>query len=432
MNSNRPDRRTSMETHRLSRRQFLGTTAATALAAAAAITPSASGAPSRPERRRRGNRDRLVVIFLRGGADGLDLCVPFADPHYYTLRPTLAVPPPSPGSPNAAIPLTGFFGMHPLLAPLLPAWNAGRLAFVHATGLPNPSRSHFDKERLVEVADPNPSAGSGWLARHLSTIAPLDPSAPLRGVSLGVIPPWSMGAAPKSLPIADLATFGLAGSAASAAQRRQILGALYAMQEPLVQAAGANTLAAIDLIGQIDFNGYQPAGGAIYPSTPLGVSLKNLATLLKAQVGIEVATVDFRDWDTHGTQGVFSGTMASLVTDFATSMGAFHADLFASGDPGVTVVVMSEFGRVAAENGNHGTDHGYGGVMMLLGASVAGGQVVANWPGLAPAQLFQGQDLAITIDYRDILAEVLLDRLGTPALSTVLPGFVPTLRNVCT
>ncbi|MFN0205905.1 MAG: DUF1501 domain-containing protein [Planctomycetota bacterium] len=415
----------------LSRRGFLQFAGAAAGAAAAsswlpriAFAANRSGA----------GRDVVVTIFLRGGADGLSLVPPHADPNYYIHRPNLSVPKPSSASPNKCIDLNGFFGFHPALAPLLPAYQAGRLLVINATGSPVANRSHFEKERIVEFGDLTGSIGSGWLARHLLTINAMTPGSLLRGMGVRTSPQHALVGAPLTLPIADPTTFGLAGSPSSEAARKKALTDMYSNISGDLKDNGLNTLATLELLKSVGINNYIPSNGAVYPTTgsfsSFGKGLFSAAALIKAQVGVEAIAIDLADWDTHGTQGVFNGTFNSLADALAKGLAAFDQDLSGAASPGVTTIVMSEFGRTVRENGNAGTDHGFGNAMFLLGKAVNGGQVVTQWPGLAANQLFEGQDLNITIDYRDVLAEVVDKRLQNTNIAGVFPGYSPAYHNL--
>ncbi|MCW5940860.1 MAG: DUF1501 domain-containing protein [Fimbriimonadaceae bacterium] len=375
------------------------------------------------------DRDIVVSVYLRGGADGLTLCVPHGDAAYYSQRPGLAIAPPGAGS-SAATDLDGFFGLPPALSPLAPVYAAGHLSFVHATGLTSTSRSHFDAQRWMEVGNVGVTTNiSGWLGRHLATVSPMDSNAVLRGVSLGSAMAVTMIGAPLTLPIQDPGAFGLSGTPSSTDERSQVLLDLYA-DETALRATVQNTMNTIALLEAIDFAGYSPAGGASYPASTFGQALEATAALVRANVGVEAVHVDKNGWDTHAGQGVLGGTMALLMEDLAAGLLAFYTDMNASGHIGrVIVVVLTEFGRVVAENGSMGTDHGHGGALMLMGGGVNGGQVIRNWPGLQTEQLFEQRDLAITIDYRDILAEIVLKRLHNTNLGSVFPGYVPTFRN---
>jgi uncharacterized protein (DUF1501 family) len=416
------------EFHQLSRRRFLGLSAgAMAAIAGPAWLPKVSLAASAS------SRDALVSIFLRGGADGLTLVVPHGEDDYYRRRPTLAIP--RPGQAGGALDLDGFFGLPPAMAALREAYDDDALLLVHATGLTDPTRSHFSAMYFMEVGQPTPPTNlfTGWLARHLSTTAPASPNAPLRAVGLGYGVPRSLVGAPNTVPVRDLGDVGLAGDGDTVAGRKRALEAMYATApDPLLRAAAQNTTRTIDLLAEIDFAGYLPAGGAEYPENDFGTALKSTAALLKADVGVEAATIDLDGWDTHEEQGSQDGAMFDLMQTLAQGLAAFHKDLFTSGRSDVVVTVQSEFGRNLYENDSRGCDHGHGGAMIVLGGSVAGGRVLTQWPGLHDDQLFEEQDLQITIDYRDILAEILTQRCGNTNIKAVFsdPTYTPTVRGV--
>jgi uncharacterized protein (DUF1501 family) len=413
----------------LSRRQFMLSTSGAALAASLpAWLPRVAYAQDFCS-----NRDIIVAVYLRGACDALTMCVPFTETAYYQARPTLAIPQPDSGSPHAAIDLDGFFGFPQMLAPLMPAFQAGHLAVVHACGVNNSSRSHFDVQRFMEVGKPaDVSITSGWLARHLASAPPLQANSILRGVSVGFGLQQSMVAAPETIAIPDMFTFGLGGDPLSLAERTAALGSMYAQVPNPLQSAATTTQATINLLNTIDFANYQPAGGAVYPTSTFGHSMKSTAALIKADVGVEAVAVDINGWDTHGAQGSIGGYLSDMLSNLAAGLAAFHADAFAGNGRNITVVVMTEFGRRLLENGSFGTDHGHGGAMMLMGNSINGGQVITQWPGLQPQNLFEERDLAITIDFRDVLAEIVQRRLGNPNLSYVFPDYTPTFRNVTT
>lgn len=413
----------------LSRRRFMQLSASAA--AIAAATPAWLPRVSLARDHRGSQRDVVISIFLRGAADGLSFVPPHGENLYYTNRPTLAVPRPDSGLDNRAIDLDGFFGVAAPMAPLIPAYQAGKLLIVHATGSTDPSRSHFDAQRFMEVGRANDvSLNTGWLGRHLMSVAPMDNAAILRAVGISSGLQRTLVGSPDALPIPDLDAFGLAGNASSVAARSATIETMYESVEDPVRAAGLTTLSTIDLLNQIDFAGYVPAGGAVYPAGNLGLALKSTAALVKAQVGVEAIAIDVSGWDTHNAQGTLGGVLAGLMGTLANALGAFHTDVIEGGGPSVTLVCMSEFGRRLEENGSAGTDHGHGNCMFVLGNCVAGGRVLSQWPGLAPDQLFQGLDLEVTIDYRDILAEIVDRRLGNPDLATVFPGYTPTFRGI--
>ena len=415
------------EYHALTRRQFLGNTAALLTAAAVpAWLPRVAYAHTFDS-----NRDVLVSIYLRGGCDGLSLCVPHAEDAYYALRPTLAVPRPNANDPFAATDLDGFFGLPPAMAGLLQAYIAGDLLIVHATGSVDESRSHFDAQHFMEVGKPrDPDLFTGWLGRHLLTTAPMDPNAILRAIGINNGLQQTLAGAPQTLPIPNLGDFNLAGNDDTAAERLDALVAMYADTLEPLKSAAENSKATIALLESIGIENYTPANGAVYPEDPFGQALRSSAALIKADAGVEAIAVDKGGWDTHNDQGTTQGELATHMTSLAESLAAFHADVIANGDRNVTVVVMSEFGRTPEENASRGTDHGHGNVMFVLGNRIAGGRVLTQWPGLEPEQLFQERDLDVTIDHRDILAEIIQLRLNNPDLATVFPDHTPTFQGV--
>ena len=414
----------------LSRRQFVkGAASITALAyTAPAWLPRVALAESYSS-----TRDVIVQIYLRGGADGLTLCVPFGDAGYYTSRPNLRVLPPDSGDPNRAIDLNGFFGLPPSMAALLEPYQAGNLAVVHATGLVSNNRSHFDSQHYMEMGVwGDPTVATGWLGRHLATTPPSQIDSILRAVGLNFGLAETLYGAPKALPIPDLANYNVTGRTATRTARMNSLHSMYTQElEPLYSSA-LNTEATIALLQQINFTGYTPSGGAVYPATSFGNALKSTAALIKADRGVEAVAIDVGGWDTHQNQGPLSGGMATLMTGLANALNAFHLDVGTTGHlNGITLVMLSEFGRNVRENGSLGTDHGHGNCMFVMSGSVNGGQVMTQWPGLGAGQLHQNQDLKITIDHRDILSEVIVKRLGNSAnLGAIFPGYTYTDRGL--
>lgn len=367
--------------------------------------------------------DVLVAIFLRGGIDGISAIVPYGDgANYYDVRPTIAVPEPGSGE-SAAIDLNGYFGLHPALAPLHDIYQGGGLAVVHATGLTDPSRSHFDAMQFMEYGTPgDKTTGSGWIGRHLQSAAWRSES-PFRAVGMGAMVPSSLrGSTPLSLR--SIANFHLRGRESELRRVEQTLSQLYTMNAPheLLGAQASLVFETMDTLEALNSAGYEPANGAQYPGDDEGFSLglKQIAQLIKANVGLEVACIDLGGWDTHEQQGTLDGGFNNLLSVLGRGLAAFYADL---GDlmSGVSVVTMSEFGRRVEENASQGTDHGHGNFMLLMGGGVNGGQVYSQWPTLAPEALNNG-DLAITTDYRDVLAEVVANRLLNPALDQVFPN----------
>jgi uncharacterized protein (DUF1501 family) len=411
----------------LSRRQFLSNTAKVSAIAALgpAWLPKVAFAKDYVS-----NRDIIVSVYLRGGCDGLTMCVPYGDADYYAARPTLAVPPPGGGA-NAATELDSFFGLPPALSSLITPFQDGKLAIIHATGSTDPSRSHFDAQRFMEVGEPgNSTSSTGWLGRHLASAPPLRPDSTLRGVGLNYGLPLTLAGGPLTLPVPNLDTFGPSGYSATRQARLKYLQDHYGSEDSDLATVASNTVRTIAVLDLIDFAGYQPAGGAVYPTGNLGYSMKTTAALIKADVGVEAVHIDVSGWDTHAAQGVFTGTMFNLMSSLAGSLFAFYTDVFSSYNGNVVVLVMSEFGRVLFENGSAGTDHGHGNVIFVLGHGVNGGQVYSQWPGLQTGQLFAGRSLQVTIDFRDVVSEIVQKRLANGNLGYVFPNYTPNFHGI--
>ena len=370
--------------------------------------------------------DILVVVFLRGAADALNVIVPHGDPAYYAQRPTLAIArPDDPGAKPAdrVVDLDGFFGLHPALRPLLPAWQQGHLAPIHACGAPDESRSHFKAMELMErgVEDPAGPA-SGWINRHLASLDTGNPS-PLRAVGLGEAAQRSLQGAIPVTALRSISEFHLAGDRRIEQLMQAGLSSLYRGDDPLGRL-GRETLRILDTLERLHPDSYRPRETAVYPNSEFGLGLLQIAMLVKAEVGLEVAAVDLGGWDTHFAQGANEGHMAGLLADLGQGLAALHADL-ADFHSRLDVVVMTEFGRRVQENASLGTDHGHGSLMLLLGGNVVGNKIHGRWPGLEQDQLFGPGDLAVTTDYRDVLSEICGLRLNNPALSQVFPNFRP-------
>ena len=416
------------EYNALSRRQFLG---GAAMAGATAFFPAWLPKVVLAETYA-STRDVIVSVFLRGGADGLSLCVPFGDADYYTGRSTIAIPRPDSAAATRGIALDGFFAFPQAMSPLVPAFTAKDLLVVHATGQFNTSRSHFDAQRYMEVGKPaDPALVTGWLGRHLASAPPVRTTAPLRALGLSAGLQKTLVGGPRTLPISDPANFTIGGSATTLNDRIAFLRGDYAASPEPAQAAALDATNTITLLRALNFTGYAPANGATYPTSSFGKALRSVAVMIKADIGIEAAQVDIGGWDTHAQQNPTAGSMYNTMRDFSSSLAAFYADVM-QGAVGynVTVVAVSEFGRNARENGSAGTDHGRGTVMFAMGAGIAGGRVLTNgWPGLAREVLESGQDLKVTMDYRDILSEIVQNRLGNTNLDYVFPSWVPTMRG---
>lgn len=416
------------EYNTLTRRAFVG---AAATVAAAATVPA--WLPKVVLAQSATSRDVIVSVFLRGGADGLSMVYPFTDTNYYTGRPTIAIPQPDSTLANRGVALNGQFAISSAMSALVPAYQAGNLLVVHGAGLVNTTRSHFDAQRFIEVgkaADPN--LVTGWLGRHLATSTPMRSNAPLRAIGLSQGLQRTLVGAPKTLPVPNPATFGLGGSTTTATERATWLRSDYTATDASIGTPALDALNTLALLTAINFNGYTPAGGAVYPNTGFGRAMRSAAALIKADVGIEAIQLDIGGWDTHSAQAPLTGSMSRTMADLANSLAAFHADALTGGVAyKVTVVVISEFGRNVRENGSLGTDHGRGSCMFVMGPGIAGGRVLTNsWVPLARENLEAGQDLRVTIDHRDILAEIVSRRLGNTNLGVIFPTFVPTVRGV--
>lgn len=362
--------------------------------------------------------DVLVTIFLRGGADGLNMVVPYGEPNYYRRRPSLGIAPPTDSRKGRALDLNGIFGLHPALAPLLPIYQSGELGIVHACGSQDGTRSHFEAMAAMErgLAREGPGPASGWIARHLLATEHHEDS-PLRAVAFSDTMPDSLRGATNAVALTSLSDFRLDADPAF----HDSLAELYRPGKDEVAQAGRQTLSALDALSRLDMQAYKPSRGAVYPNSDFGNGLRQVACLVRAGVGLEVACLDKGGWDTHVAQGADTGWQAMLLDDLAKSLAAFVTDLGPEMSR-VTVVVMSEFGRRVEENNGLGTDHGRAGPMILVGKSVVGGRVHAQWPGLEDHQLDPTGDLLVTTDYRSVLGDVLARRMGNSSLEDVFPG----------
>ena len=385
---------------------------------AIAATPSTAG------------KKQFVVLFQRGAADGLNIVVPFAEPNYYRLRPTIAIPQPRRGAAEGAIDLDGFFALHPSLGPLEPLFHKNQLAIVHAAGSPDPTRSHFDAQDFMESGTPGVKATEdGWLNRALETV-PEEDASPFRAVAMGPNLPRMLHGSVSAIALPDLKQFKVMPQ--TAAMGAAVEGGFEAMYAQTVDHAlrgtGTETFEAIDLLRKVDPSKYVPENGAQYPTSRLGQNLQQIGQLLKVNIGVEVLFVDCGGWDNHVNEGGVQGQLSNLLKDLGQGLAAFHQDM---GDrmQDVVVVTMSEFGRTAKENGNRGTDHGHANCMFVMGGDVKGGHVYGKWPGLADHQLNEGRDLALTTDFRSVLSEVLTRHIGVTDLTAVFPGFDGSSRR---
>jgi uncharacterized protein (DUF1501 family) len=365
----------------------------------------------------------LVCIFQRGAADGLSIVAPFGDPFYYQYRNEIAIPAPAKSNgQGAALDLDGFFGLHPAMSSLMPLYKSGELAIVHACGSPNASRSHFDMQDFMESGVPdNKSIHSGWLNRAL--IERHEPThTPFRAVAMSAVLPRSLQGDADALAMRDLNTFGVQAGGSNIAAGFE--GMYDSAVSDTLHGAGKESFEAISMLKKADPAKYTPTNGVKYPQGNFGRAMMQVAQLIKASVGLEIAFVETDGWDTHANQGGAGGQLAGRLYDLANGIAAFRKDL---GDrmSDVMVLTMSEFGRAARQNGNRGTDHGHGTCFFACGGSVAGGKVLGQWPGLAPEKLFEQRDLAVTTDFRAVFAEVCVKHLGVgkDAMATVLPGY---------
>ena len=393
----------------LTRRSFLRTSAIVLGAAGTApawlVRAAAQGAQGKT------GRKILVAIFQRGAADGLNVVVPFFEPRYYQLRPSIAIP--QPGKPNGGLDLDGRFALHPALQPLKSMWDSRQLAIVHSAGSHDPSRSHFDAQDFMECGTQGIKREDGWLNRVLTPVAP--DSSPVRAIASGAQLPKTLQGSRGAIAVDSLPRFQVTEKATA-----ELLEHLYlASPDAQMKAQGQATFDAVKLIESIRTRPYTPTAGTQYVGE-FGQRLQQIARLIKADVGVEVAFADIGGWDHHSNE---TGQLTNQLRQFGSSLAAFTQDL---GDrmEDVVLVTMSEFGRTAAENGNAGTDHGHGNVMMVLGGGVRGGRLYGEWPGLEPEQLFERRDLAVTTDFRDVLGELVSGHLGQ-RVDQVFPGYAP-------
>jgi len=385
----------------------------------------------------------LVCIFQRGAVDGLSMVVPYGDSYYYQNRQEISVAAPSQSAgATGAIDLDGYFGLHPALSALLPLYQQGHLAAIQACGSPNSSRSHFESQDLMESGvDEDTSVQDGWLNRLIAS-CPEDSAkvTAFRAVSMTSVIPRSLQGEQDSLAIRDLDTFGLAGDVsvplAGPSGTANGFESMYgAAVDTVLHGTAQESFDAISLLKSAKATDYQPANGASYPQAAFGRNLKQIAQLIKANVGLQIAFAEIDGWDTHANQGGAQGQLATRLKTFGDTLAAFHQDL---GDrmADVVVVTMSEFGRAVHQNGNRGTDHGHGTCFFAMGGPVKGGKVYGDWPTLAPDKLFQNRDLAITTDFRDVFGEITSRHFGLPmqTMPQLFPHYAvdaQRFRNFC-
>ena len=363
-----------------------------------------------------GNK-KLVVIFQRGAADGLNVVVPYAEKNYYAMRPSIAI------QQKDVLDLNGFFGLHPGMASFKPLYDEGHLAIVHAAGSPDTTRSHFDAQDYMESGTPGVKVTQdGWLNRALQAgPAQAKPTA-FRAVALGSQVPRTLQGKVPAIAVANLADFSVGGKGPQTSPISNAFQAMYdESTDAMLHGTGQETFEAVRMLKAADPAKYQPAAGVVYPNGPFGNNLKQIAQLMKANLGVEAAFSDIGGWDTHQNQGSANGQLANRLKEFSDAIAAFWKDMGTDAEY-LTLVTMSEFGRTARQNGTGGTDHGHANVMFVLGGGVRGGKVYGKWPGLANEQLNEGRDLAVTTDFRNVLGEAAYKTLGARNLDLVFPG----------
>lgn len=373
----------------------------------------------------------LICLFQRGAADALNVVVPFGDKNYFTARPQLAIAAPTAAA-NAArtsvIDLDGFFGLHPALSSFKPLWDQGLLVPIHAVGSPSTTRSHFDAQDYMESGTPDVKGTSdGWLNRYLATKGTCQacdaggPPPAFRAVAMTSQTPRILSGHSPTIAMNSIQEFSIRTNGGDAEKR---IEALYRTgSSDLVHGSGSEMFEAIKVLRAANPQQYKPAAGVEYPRSPFGQRLAQIAQLIKAGVGLEVAFADVGGWDTHVNQGSTNGLLAQRLTDFSQSISALVADLGDRMDD-VVILTMSEFGRTVRQNGTGGTDHGHAGAMFVIGGSLKGSKKVhGTWPGLAPEQLFEGRDLALTTDFRSVFSEVAGKHLGATAMDKMFPGY---------
>ena len=362
---------------------------------------------------------KLVVIFQRGAADGLNIVVPWRETNYYAMRPTIAIPQ------KQVLDLDGFFGLHPAMASLVPLYQQGHLAIVHATGSPDGTRSHFDAQDFMESGTPGiKSTRDGWLNRALQAedLKRRQPHTAFRAVALGNDVPRTLAGKIPALAISNVQDFAVGGRGPKPAPTATAFEAMYdESSDSLLHSAGDSTFEAIKMLRATDPAHYQPSPDANYPNNGFANNMKQIAQLLKANLGLEAAFTDIGGWDTHQNQGSVDGQLANRLREFSDGIAAFWRDMGPDAE-NITLVTMSEFGRTAHQNGTGGTDHGHANVMFVLGGQVKGGKVYGKWPGIGDHQLNEGRDLAITTDYRQVLGEVVAKSIGASNLEVTFPG----------
>ncbi len=363
------------------------------------------------------NQKKLVVLFQRGAADGLNIVVPYREKNYYSMRPSIAI------QQNEVLDLDGFFGLHPSMTAFKPLYDQGHLAIIHAAGSPDMTRSHFDAQDYMESGTPGVKVTQdGWLNRALQAELLVGKPSAFRAVALGTEVPRTLQGKLPAIAVNNLADFSVAGRGPQTSAISNAFQAMYdESSDSVLHGTGQETFEAVKMLKAADPSKYQPAAGVEYPKSQFGNSLKQVAQLLKANLGVEAAFSDIGGWDTHQNQGNANGQLANRLKEFSEAIAAFWKDMGQDAE-NVTLVTMSEFGRTARQNGTGGTDHGHANVMFVLGGQIKGGKVYGKWPGLSNEQLNEGRDLAVTTDFRRVLGEAAYKTLGSKNLELVFPG----------
>ena len=373
-----------------------------------------------------GKKKILITIFQRGAVDGLNMIVPYGESEYYNLRPTIGIS--KPNSNGGAVNLDGFFGLHPALKPLEKFWQSKQLAVVHSVGSPDNTRSHFDAQDYMESATPGvKSTRDGWLNRVLQTQEEKEIS-PFRAVAMNQQIPRSLVGRAPAVAMTNLKDFAVNAGAYTNSVQGGFEGLWQKNVNDSLGDTGRETFEAVNFLKQANPAKYAAENGARYPNTQLGRSLLQIAQLIKAGVGLEIAFAEAGGWDTHSNQGGATGQLANNLRDFGGSIAALAADLGKRMDD-IIILTMSEFGRTARENGTRGTDHGHGNAMFVLGNAVKGGKVYADWKGLKSDKLNEGRDLAVTTDFRDVFGEIAYKHLNNENLKAVFPNFEANSKN---
>jgi uncharacterized protein (DUF1501 family) len=410
----------------MNRRYFLqsGGIAFAALGLTGAAPSFLQRAAAQTRRQAGGRRKTLITIFQRGAVDGLNMVVPHGESAYYEARPGIAVA--GPGKVDGAIDLDGFFGLHPSLASFKPLWDEKRLGLIHAVGSPANTRSHFDAQDYMESGTPDiKSTPDGWLNRHLQT-KPAADTSPFRAVALSGNMPRMLQGRASALAMSNLRDFRV-GAGANTEGAANVQGGFEALYEQSVgdalRGTGRETFEAVKFLKRVNPAQYRPENNAQYPRGRFGEALLQIAQLIKAGVGLEIAFVDSGGWDTHVNEGGARGQLALRLAEFGGGIAALVRDLGPERMDDVMILTASEFGRTVRENGTRGTDHGHANAMFLIGGGVRGGRASGEWPGLAKDKLFEGRDLALTTDFRDVFGEVAQKHLGNRNLSTIFPNY---------